>query len=146
MAGFVFLMAGCGGEENRSSGPSPGSTGTTTAEPSATTKKGAVVVQLREQNGSGESGTATLVGWPKKADILVELDSAPSTAQPAHIHTGSCDDLGDPRYKLADVVAGKSVSVFKVETLPGEEGVTYAINVHKSYDEIDTYVACGDIP
>jgi hypothetical protein len=141
----ALLAAGCGGDEKRSSEPPPAST--RTAEPSTPTKTGGVVVQLREQNGSGESGTATIVGWPKKAEIFVELNGAPSTAQPAHIHIGSCDRLDVPRYKINDVVDGKSYTdLGRLDRLPGDEDVEYAINVHESYDEIDTYVACGDLP
>jgi hypothetical protein len=143
--GVVLLVAGCGGDDKRSSEAPPAPT--KTAQPSAAKKAGGRVVQLREQNDSGESGTATIFGWPKKAEIVVELDGAPSTAQPAHIHLGSCETLDVPRWKINDVVDGKShTDLGQLNRGPGEEDAEYAINVHESYDDIDTYVACGDIP
>jgi len=77
---------------------------------------------------------------------------------PAHIHTGSCDTLGDVVFPLTsvEVVSGEAVgseSAHAVKTsttyldvslddiLAGE----HAINVHLSDEEIGTYIACGDI-
>jgi hypothetical protein len=79
-------------------------------------------------------------------------------AHPAHIHSGSCDQLGDVVVPLEDVTypAGEHVgaeSAHAVKTslnvvdMPLQELIDgdYAINVHKSADEIDVYIACGDI-
>ena len=85
---------------------------------------------------------------------------------PAHIHSGTCDDLGDVVHPLADVAAptgeeagaageeggaagghpvklseGTHLDVPLQELLDGE----HAINVHLSADEIDEYIACGDV-
>jgi hypothetical protein len=80
-------------------------------------------------------------------------------AHPAHIHSGTCDQLGDVVYPLADVTAptgeemgtagGHPVKVSEVnhvdvplqDLLDGE----YAINVHESADAIDVYIACGNV-
>ena len=79
-------------------------------------------------------------------------------SHPAHIHSGSCDQLGDVVVPLNDVTypAGEHVgaeSAHAVKTsinvvdMPLQELIDgdYAINVHKSADEIDVYIACGDI-
>jgi hypothetical protein len=79
-------------------------------------------------------------------------------SHPAHIHSGSCDQLGDVVVPLNDVTypAGEhvgAVSAHAVKTsinvvdMPLQELIDgdYAINVHKSADEIDVYIACGDI-
>ena len=78
---------------------------------------------------------------------------------PAHIHSGTCDQLGDVVFPLADVAVpsgeemgaagGHAVKVSEVnhvdvplqEILDGE----HAINVHLSAEEIGTYIACGTI-
>ena len=80
---------------------------------------------------------------------------------PAHIHSGTCDELGDvvlPLEDLADPAGGGEersgpATAHAVKTsettvdMPLEEIVEggHAINVHLSAEEIGTYIACGDI-
>jgi hypothetical protein len=80
-------------------------------------------------------------------------------AHPAHIHSGTCDQLGDVVYPLADVVpltgeemgaaGGHQVKVSEVNhvDVPLQEILDggHAINVHLSAEEIGTYIACGNI-
>jgi hypothetical protein len=79
-------------------------------------------------------------------------------AHPAHIHSGTCDQLGDVVVPLTDVTAPEgdrvgAESAHAVKTsrtvvdVPLQEIIDggHAINVHLSADEIDTYIACGDI-
>src|ERR687884_496890 len=110
-------------------------------------KKGekAVNVRMHAQNKSGESGSAKLT--PQGADktrVEISLKGAPKgTPQPAHIHEGSCSKLDQkPKYGLENVVDGKSSTVVPagIDAVRG-----MAINVHKSADDIKTYVSCGDI-
>ena len=65
---------------------------------------------------------------------------------PAHVHEGTCDDLNpEPAFPLEDVEGGTSsttIDVGAVDLLEGE----YAVNVHESADQLDTYIACGEIP
>ena len=110
-------------------------------------KKGekAVTVRMHAQNKSGESGTAKLT--PQGADktrVEISLKGAPKgTPQPAHIHEGSCAKLDPkPKYGLENVVDGKSTTVVP-QGIDAVRGM--AINVHKSADDIKTYVSCGDI-
>jgi hypothetical protein len=104
-----------------------------------------VNVRIHAQNKSGESGTAKLT--PEGADktrVEVSLKGAPSgTPQPAHIHEGTCKKLDPkPKYGLENVVDGKSSTIVPV----GIDAVRgMAINVHKSAQDLKTYVACGDI-
>ena len=83
-------------------------------------------------------------------------DDAP---HPAHIHTGSCDDLGDivvPLTDVAEATAGESfgsdqavpveVSDTEVEvSLSDILAAPHAINIHQSAEAIQIYIACGDI-
>ena len=98
-------------------------------------------------------------------------------AHPAHIHAGTCDELGDVVFPLTNVsetgmmdgmMGGTpeadapemgmsepigAESAFGVETsftvvdAPLEEIVEggHAINLHQSEENIDEYIACGDI-
>lgn len=103
-------------------------------------------IDLGEQNGSGESGTAMLTADGGKTKVVISLDGAPAgTPQPAHIHKGSCAKLDPtPAYGLTNVVDGKSTTEVD-EPLDELEHEDYAINVHRSGTDLKTYVACGDI-
>ncbi len=87
---------------------------------------------------------------------------------PAHIHSGTCDELGDVLYPLSNVGPGSvtdgvadaegdtvgsdedlypvEISVTTVDAALADiaNGET-AINVHESGDEIQNYIACGNI-
>jgi len=105
-----------------------------------------VSVTMKAQNASGETGTATLT--QQGADIVVKiaLKGAPSTAQPAHIHMGTCANLNPvPKYPLSNVVNGASTTTLKGMKLASLQTGGFAINVHKSATDIKTYVSCGDI-
>ena len=102
------------------------------------------------------------------------MDGAMGTQpHPAHIHAGSCPDVGDVVFPLIDVVhmdeMGTPMAGVETPATPmaGMEGVEmgdiavsttsvdasledilaaeHAINVHLSAEEIGTYIACGDI-
>jgi hypothetical protein len=79
-------------------------------------------------------------------------------AHPVHIHSGTCAELGDVVVPLADVAfpegehAGAESAIpmklsLNVVDTPLEDilAAPHAINVHQSADEIDLYIACGDI-
>jgi hypothetical protein len=122
----LALLAGCGSDNGGGSS--------------------STMIDLSEQNSSGESGTATLTADGGKTKVVISLDGAPSgTPQPAHIHKGSCEDLDPtPAYGLENVMDGKSTTEVD-EPLDDLRGEDYAINVHKSGTDLKTYVACGNI-
>lgn len=105
-----------------------------------------VVVNLAEQNDSGEYGTATLTEVDGKVHVVLSLTGAPQgVTQPAHIHLASCANIGGVVYPLTFPVNGVSETTLDV-TLDGLlEQLPLALNVHKSATEADVYVACGDI-
>lgn len=105
-----------------------------------------MTVVLEVQNDSGVSGSATLT--EVDGNTLVELDLAGSpegVAQPAHIHAGSCAEIGDVVYPLESAVGGLSETTLNVALATILEGLPLAINVHQSAEEVDIYVACGDL-
>ena len=85
-----------------------------------------------------------------------DADHAP---HPAHIHSGTCDQLGDVVYPLDDVTvpAGEQMGSAASNPVEFNEGThidvplqklldgDYAINVHLSAEKIDTYIACGNV-
>lgn len=112
-------------------------------------KKGgeSMTVQMRAQNDSKETGTARLTAeGADKTRVEISLKGAPKGVdQPAHIHEGSCAKLDPkPKHGLENVVNGKSSTVVPVGLADLRKG-GMAINVHKSKEDIKTYVSCGDI-
>jgi len=105
-----------------------------------------VTVELSEQNSSGESGTATLTEENNQTIVSIGMTGfQENVSQPAHIHIGSCPDVGSVTYPLTNVLNGESETILNV-TLDQLEGeLPLAINVHKSTEEASVYVSCGDI-
>ncbi len=103
---------------------------------------------LEAENNSGETGTATLTDLGNgKTMVLVEINGEPDgAAQPMHIHQGQCGPtLGKVVFPLTDLQNGKSTTTVDaaLETLTTGG---FAINGHKSAQEISVYVFCGNIP
>ena len=78
--------------------------------------------------------------------------------RPVHIHSGSCQELGDVVQPLTDLTApqGDRVGLRRADlaetsftsvplTLDAILAEDHAINVHLSAEEIGTYIACGNI-
>lgn len=105
-----------------------------------------LTLQLAQENGSGQSGTATLTPADDgSTTIVVELTNPPDAPQPAHVHPGSCGDLGDPIAGLQDVVDGHSETTVSLSLLELQSG-DLVIHAHKSEAEFDVSVACAPIP
>jgi hypothetical protein len=115
-----------------------------------------VVMTTLAGSGSGIAGQAT-----------PQTESA--VAHPAHIHAGSCPEVGDVVYPLADLASSNAIggsmaspqaasdavdltgavlseSTTEVEaTLDDILAAEHAINVHASAEDIQTSIACGDV-
>jgi plastocyanin len=104
----------------------------------------------------------------ESAAIGADKSDNAAANHPAHIHDGSCQTLGDVLFPLSDVVPNGAVQDGTLDTTSGTVGMEagapvaistttvdvtiaellaspHAINIHKSNDEIGTYVACGNI-
>lgn len=82
-----------------------------------------------------------------------------SPPRPVHIHTGNCEELGEVVIPLTDLTAptgervGQRNRATVAETSFTSVPLTldailaddHAINAHLSADEIDTYIACGEL-
>lgn len=104
-----------------------------------------LVLELSEQNGSGQAGTATFTRLAgDRTRIVLELTNPPPEPQPAHVHSGSCENLGPPVVPLTNVEDGRSVT--ETDT-PLEElsGSGLVVHAHKSEAEFDISVACAPL-
>ncbi len=103
------------------------------------------------------------------AGAAVAQDATPAAAMahPGHIHSGTCDTLGDVVYPLNDTVAidmSATPEAMMASTPVAGEGevvaqststvdvalddilaAEHAINLHESMENIGNYIACGDI-
>lgn len=103
-------------------------------------------VSMHALNHSGETGSATLTQLPNGVRVTVTVKNAPATAQPTHIHPGTCTKLNPaPEYPLSPLDHGKSVTVLSGKKLSDLTGGKFSINVHKSANDLKTYVSCGEI-
>lgn len=140
----ALVLSACARNENPAVEPPP--QGTTTSPTSAATASTApLTIQMQALNNSGESGTATLTPQGSKTMVEVRLSNPPTTQQPAHIHPGTCANLNPtPKYTLSQVTAGTSSTTVDV-SLDDLLAMPFAINVHKSAAEVQTYFSCGGI-
>jgi hypothetical protein len=147
---LALSLAACGGGDDGGETAAEETTTEMVAEP--------VTVELAEEHGSGQSGTATLTPAEEGAiptfEVVLRLEPPLEGPFPAHIHSVTCaefeEDLTEQQIfatvvaVLSDVRDGESTS-----TAPGSlaERTTgkYSINVHDPAKAFET-VACGDIP
>ena len=119
-------------------------------------------------------------GFALAPSLSTAQDATPSMMQethrhPAHIHSGTCETLGNVVFSLNDLtspeamgtpmagmastpmagmaatpmagmgeVVAQSTTIVEV-ALDDILGAEHAVNVHLSAEEIDIYIACGDI-
>ena len=103
-------------------------------------------VMMKEQNGSKQIGTATIADVNGKAKVTVKVTAGTKDVpQPAHIHIGACPTPGAVAYPLSGVVNGMSETTLAVSTTELMSKLPLAVNVHKSAEDVKTYVSCGDI-
>ena len=105
-----------------------------------------VTIQMKVQNNSGQSGTATLTDLGNGTTrVVVETTGAPAGPQPIHIHEGTCAALNPSvKYALTNMVNGRSETTVNapLSTLLASP---HSVNVHKSAQEAAVYVSCGEI-
>jgi hypothetical protein len=107
-----------------------------------------VKIILDAENASGETGTATLTDLGNgKTMVDVAIAGEPDGAsQPMHIHEGQCGPtLGKVIFPLTNLEKGKSSTTIDAALDTLMTG-GFAINGHKSAQEITVYVFCGNIP
>ncbi len=111
---------------------------------------GSLTLQMGEDNNSGQAGTAALTEDGDVLEVVLELTVGNAAgSQPAHIHTGTCADLGGIRHALTDVVDGASTT--RIEPFEGQPlrldellKTPHALNVHSAPNHT-VYVSCADI-
>ena len=116
-----------------------------------TTSPSVLLIDLKEQNSSGQSGWAMLsvnATDSNKTDVTLKLTPSTSTAglssESVHIHAGQCDTLGSPAHTLTPILDGMSMTTVNA-SLDSLRNGDFAINSHEK-DNSGNYTTCGDIP
>lgn len=105
-----------------------------------------VTATMNALNNSGQTGTVTLTPKGNQTEVTVNIrPGAAGVAEPAHIHVGACPDVAAVKYPLTSVMDGKSTTTVDAKLSDLQAG-NMAVNVHKSAQEIQVYVSCGNIP
>lgn len=124
----AVAVAACGGSDGDESGG------------------GSVRLELAEEDGSGQSGTAVISAVSgERTKVVLELDHPPDVPQPAHVHPGPCGNLGDPVAALESLEDGRSETIVPMSLAELQRG-GLVVHAHKSEAEFDVSVACAAIP
>ncbi len=106
-----------------------------------------ITITLVPQNGSLQRGHVAFRDVEGKVKTTIEFVSGFPTgaSQPAHIHTGTCDEYGSIVHDLPLVVNGISDTTLDTSVDELVRRFPLVINVHKSVQEIGTVVACSPL-
>ena len=116
-----------------------------------------VRVKLKQENRSGQSGTATLVSRGSGFVVTIKVSPPkkfPGASQNAHIHRGTCaayrrlKSFDAQLATVIDTLTNLSRNTSRtVVSVPLKQRTTgrYSINIHEQNSPY-TVVACGDIP
>ena len=132
-------------------GSGPGETPPESAKPtqpaSQPEQSQLIEITLLPQNDLGQTGYVFLeeIGGPDgKVDVIVKLESSiANVVQPAHLHLGSCDELGPIEFPLDSVTEGFSQTTLEVSVNELQALFPLVVNLHKSEDELEVSTACG---
>jgi len=104
-----------------------------------------VVVKLKQVDGSGVSGTATLTHMAgDRTRVVIVLDKREPGRLPAHLHVGPCKvNSNNLKAGLNDVVKGRSVTTLDLPTWSEIRRATLSVHVHVPSFYV---IACGDVP
>jgi len=107
-----------------------------------TTPTVSALLTVEEVGTSGVSGTALLEENNGMVRVMLRTGGfEEGVPQPAHIHAGSCDELGDIVFPLSNVVDGSSTTTLET-SLVELTAASHVINIHESADNAKVSVAC----
>ncbi len=158
--GMAVTLAACGGgggNNNKNAGNNPGTNGNAGSQqvkqmnPLHAAHNAiaghSLEINMGQQNNSGQAGNASVVDHNGGVNVAIHLKSVPKgVSEPAHIHRGTCKKLNPAPWKpLNPVVDGNSMTHLSGVSVAQIKKGQYAINVHKSANDLKTYVSCGDL-
>lgn len=148
--GFLALaiFVGCSAESDTTDEKAGHKQKEPTPTPIVTTEDGKtkVIIHLSPLESSGQTGTAIFTA-NELSETLIEISVDPpfAEAQPIHLHSGTCADIGPVLHALQNVVRGSSTTVI-AEPLHEISTTGAIVNVHESYLNASNYTSCGKLP
>lgn len=104
-----------------------------------------ITIELVAGREGGQTGSAMLTAKGDQTEVVISVQPpSPGVQQPAHIHTGSCPNVGAVVYPLTNVVDGRSTRLINAKLADLLAG-TFGLNVHKSTAESGIYTSCGNV-
>ena len=103
-------------------------------------------LDLPEQDGSAVTGTVTLTPVSEeRTEVRVEVDDAGHANMPAHIHSGTCDEMvPQPKFPLQNALDGVSITEVPASLDQLRDG-SLVLNLHQSNAEMGISVACIEL-
>jgi hypothetical protein len=103
-------------------------------------------IWLEAPTGDFQTGWATL--FEENGNLKVDITVTPpeAVAQPAHIHLGTCDNLGVVVHSLENIIGGHSLTDIPDSSIEDVATGGMAINLHLSFSNFALFTACGEIP
>ena len=151
LVAVLFLLAAftaCSSTDIESDNPKTEEVLVPTLTPVISTEDGVttVVVHISPTGEDGQTGTATFVSGDS-SETLIQVSITPpiAEAQPIHLHSGTCDDIGPVLHGLQNVVRGDSVTLIGLSFDDIARNGT-VVNVHASYADASNYTACRELP
>jgi len=134
----LFVVAACGG-----------GTGSNAASPTPT-----INFTMAAQNGSGVSGTGTIVKGTGSFIVTIKLSGlVANSSHISHVHNGACAKAGGIAYPLSQVIADSSGAAVTQSTVPVDYSIPtsgWYVNVHHGPDFTapanGPSISCGDLP
>ena len=102
------------------------------------------VYKINEVRDSKQEGVAYLESIANKTEIFVNIAGTELPNQPVNIYSGNCDDLGNIITELSSLNNGISKTIVP-QTLADLTNQDLAVVVHKSAEDANTLVACGNL-
>jgi len=148
-----LALAACGGGTSTSNGSNTMTSGTRVKQVNPLHKAHNAMsahlmnINMGAMNGSKQDGSASIGDTKGGVSVALHIYNEPKAAsEPAHIHQGTCKKLNPAPWKpLKNVVNGTSMTMVAGVSVAQIKKGTYAINVHKSLNDLKTYVSCGDL-
>lgn len=114
--------------------------------PTSVTSGAQSSVYLSEPTGEHQTGTAVITEVDGGIRVAVSVTPPEPSSQPAHIHEGTCDNVGNVVHTLENIVGGASDTFIPDVTLDGVATGDMVVNLHLSFSDFPTFTACGLIP
>ena len=143
---LTSIAIACGGAEAIEPTETPAAPEPTRERPQSTLSDTEAWIWLEAPTVTYQSGPARI--WEGNGSLFVDVNVAPpeAVAQPAHIHTGTCSNLGGVEHRLENIIDGHSLTELPGVTLDDVTTGDLSINLHLSFADFSTFTACGEIP